>query len=54
MKAGDRVQLTPEARADQHLYGDIGTRAGIVKAIDGFVVVEFAGLSVTPRIPERT
>lgn len=44
MKAGDRVALTPEARAEVWKYDDVGTRSGIVKAVGTSVHVEWDGL----------
>lgn len=46
----DIVQLTPDARSR---FPDIATRAGTVKALDGWIVVEFSGLPMVCRVPAK-
>lgn len=51
MKAGDRVKLTLAARAEVWKYGDVGTRAGTIARIDGWIIVRFDGLDGESRVP---
>ncbi len=49
MSVNDRVALTIEARSR---FPDIGTRAGTVARVDGWIVVKLDGVMGESRLPE--
>lgn len=52
---GARVVLTAKARDDTNVwrYGDIGTRTGTVLRVDGWPVVQWAGMDAESWVPKE-
>lgn len=53
IRAGDRVRLTAEARAEVWKFWDVGTRVGTVVAVDGWLIIEWVGVPERHRIPAK-